>query len=143
MTKVTMERLDETFHFRGWNSRGGTIDLDSVGDREGEPRGVGPMESLLFALGGCSGIDVVTILTRGRQKVRTFTMELEGERPADKVAAPYFAIRAHYDLTGELEPEKVLRAVRLSHEKYCSVVKSLEHKTKITYSCTVNGERYE
>lgn len=143
MTEVTLERVDSTYHFKGFNSRGGEIDVDSVGDRDGDPVGVGPMECLLFGLGGCSGIDIVMILTKGRQQIDSFRMRVRGERPSGQGARPYSEINTHYELTGNLDPLKVLRAVRLSHEKYCSVVKSLEHKTKITYSCTVNGEALE
>ncbi len=143
MTEVTLERVDSTYHFRGFNSRGGEINVDSVGDRDGDPVGVGPMECLLFGLGGCSGIDIVMILTKGRQQIESFRMRVAGERPPNQGATPYSEIHTHYELTGNLDPSKVLRAVRLSHEKYCSVVKSLEHKTKITYSCTVNGEALE
>lgn len=101
------------------------------------------METLLFALGGCSGIDVVMILNKGRQRIEAFKMELIGERPSGQGATPYDSVHVRYDLEGELDPAKVLRAVKLSHDKYCSVIKSLEHKTEITYSCIVNGELYE
>ncbi len=143
MTEVTLERVDSTFHFQGTNSRGGLINVDSVGDRDGDPVGVGPMECLLFGLGGCSGIDIVMILTKGRQRIDSFRMRVSGNRPPNQGATPYSDIHTHYELDGDLEPSKVLRAVKLSHEKYCSVVKSLEHVTKITFSCTVNGVAIE
>ncbi len=143
MTAITIERVDDSYHFRASNAQGTSVDIDSIGDREGEPVGVGPMEMLLMALGGCSGIDIVMILTKGRQRIDSFTMRIEGDRSSASSATPYASIHAHYELKGDLEPAKVLRAVRLSHEKYCSVVKNLEDATVITYACSVNGERYE
>ncbi len=143
MTAVTIERVDDTFHFRASNAQGTSVDIDSVGDRDGEQVGVGPMEMLLMALGGCSGIDIVMILKKGRQRIDSFKMRIEGDRPRAQMATPYTSVHTHYELTGDLEPAKVLRAVRLSHEKYCSVVKNLEEATVITYACSVNGERYE
>ena len=143
MTSVSIERMDDTFHFRATNEVGCTVDMDSIPDREGDPKGSGPMQLLLMGLGGCSGMDVVLILNKSRQIIDTFRIEISGERTPVADATPYSEIHVQYHLTGELDPRKVVRAVKLSLEKYCSAAKTLEHTASITYSCSVNGVDYE
>ncbi|MDX1740501.1 MAG: OsmC family protein [Rhodothermales bacterium] len=139
MTTVTVERLDETFHFRASNEQGCTVDMDSIPDREGPPKGSGPMQLLLMALGGCSGMDVVMILNKARQEIDDFRIEISGQRTKHGDATPYSSIHASYMLTGNVDTRKAIRAVKLSIEKYCSVAKTLELLADITYSCSVNG----
>ena len=113
--------------------------MDSIPDRDGAPKGAGPMQLLLMALGGCSGMDVVMILNKARQEIGEFHIEISGERSQRGDATPYSRIHASYALTGDIDPKKALRAVKLSIEKYCSVAKTLELLADITYSCSVNG----
>ena len=49
----------------------------------------------------------------------------------------------HYELTGNVDPSKVRRAIELSLDKYCSVSNMIKHTASITYAFTLNGERYE
>lgn len=100
-----------------------------------------PTELLLSAIGGCSGVDVVSILNKMRVPFFTLEMIIDGERNAED--PKYFTkIHAHYILTGEnLEPQKVARAIDLSLNKYCSVSQSL--RSEISASYEVNGERFE
>ncbi len=98
------------------------------------------MELLLMALGGCSGMDVVMILNKARQGIDTLQIEVSGERTKRDDATPYSRIHADYVLTGSLDAKKVVRAIQLSVEKYCSVAKTLEPLAEITFGCTVNGE---
>jgi len=141
--KITIERLNDDFHFRATNDTGNTVDMDNTGEGDDPPKGVGPMQMLAMALGGCSGIDVVSILKKSRQPIVSFDMEIEGERETGVVPSLYKTLHVHYILTGELDEEKVRRAVQLSMEKYCSVAKTLEHTATITYSFSVNGRRFD
>lgn len=100
------------------------------------------MQLLLVALGGCSGIDVVMILNKGRQTIDTMSISIDGVRPGDTGPSPYQRIHARYELTGDLDPDKVVRAVRLSIDKYCSVAKTLALGSEITYTCIVNGNEH-
>jgi putative redox protein len=117
--------------------------MDEPEESGGTDQGVSPMQMLIMAMGGCSGIDIAMILDKSRQRVDTFDMEIEAERPPDTVGQPYHRIHAHYDLTGAIEPQKAVRAVRLSITKYCGVSRTLEATATITASVTVNGERHE
>lgn len=103
--------------------------LDAGGDNAG-PR---PMEMVLMGLGGCSGIDVLSILRKGRQRVSACEIVIEAER-ADAVPAVFTRIHIRFRLRGErLDRGKVARAVSLSMEKYCSVTRMLEKTAAITH----------
>ena len=95
--------------------------------------GAGPMELVLIGLGGCSAIDVVLILEKGREAVRGCEIELEAER-ADKEPKVFTRIHMHFVVTGRgLSPAKVERAIELSAETYCSVSVMLDKTAQITH----------
>jgi putative redox protein len=142
MIHIQVERVDDAFHFVGRNSRGNTVHMDVGPEDGGTGQGAGPMQTLLIALGGCSGIDIVSILKKGRQEITAFRVDFEAEREQDAVPSPYKRIHAHYTLEGNLDPDKVRRAIELSLTKYCSVAKTLECTAEITYSFSVNAVTY-
>lgn len=87
-----------------------------------------------MGLGGCSGIDVVMMLEKGKQDIKDCQMEITSER-ADGVPAVYTKIHLHFKVTGSnLNEKKVARAVELSAEKYCSVSKMLEKTAQMVHS---------
>ncbi|MEM8598614.1 MAG: OsmC family protein [Bacteroidota bacterium] len=128
------------FHFRGTNEAGHVVEMD--GASEGA-QAASPMQLLVMAMGACSGIDIVDILEKGRQTVASFQADVDATREKRGTYSEFTVLHAHYILTGDLEPAKVARAVKLSLEKYCSVSKLLEKTAMITASCEVNGERHE
>ena len=142
MYKLKVDLLDDAFHFLGTNERGNTVHMDTSVEQGGSGQGAGPMELLIMALGGCSGIDILSILKKARQKVDTFSVNLTAERAKGEIPSLFTSIHAHYTLSGELESEKVKRAIELSIEKYCSVSKTLESSAEITFSYTVNAVDY-
>ncbi len=106
------------------------VDRNAAGDQiviDGEEvaLSVRPMETLLAALGTCTAFDVVSILAKRRTPVESYRIELEGER-AEEHPRRYTRIRVRHLVSGEgITPESLERAVSLSHEKYCSVVATL------------------
>lgn len=79
-----------------------------------------PMELLLSGLGGCSSYDVVLILKRGRHDVRGCTVDIEAER-AEMQPKVFTKIHMQFHVTGKgISESAVERAVKMSHEKYCS-----------------------
>ena len=140
MAKVTLRRLDDKNHFLGTNESGNSLHFDTD-PPEGNGQGVGPMQAVAMAIGGCSGIDIVDILRKGRQQLEGFDTTIEYER--EGTPALFTRIHVHYALTGDLHPGKVRRAVDLSINKYCSVAKIVEKTAAITVSYSVNGTRYE
>jgi putative redox protein len=87
--------------------------------------GPSPMQTLLLAAAGCAGSDVVSILGKMRVELRDLVVEVTGLR-RDEEPRRYVEIAFRFAMAGEgLDRAKAERAVRLSLEKYCSVVHSL------------------
>ncbi len=98
----------------------------------GTNAGSRPMELLLIALAGCTGMDVASILDKMRVKYDDFYMEVEAER-ASEYPKTFTGIRLKYVLVGEEIPvEAVNRAVELSQSTYCSVSAMLGKTCDIT-----------
>jgi putative redox protein len=95
------------------------------------------MQMLLAALGGCSTIDIVNILTKQKQHVADIRITIDGEREPNVEPSLFRDIHVHFALKGDLSEEKVKRAVSLSMDKYCSVAKTLEKSAKITYDFSI------
>ncbi len=137
MVEVTVKKVDN-FHFRATDAAGLTVDMDAPENGVGGQHGVRPMQMMLMALGGCSGIDVVSILKKKRQPYKNIVMKITGERMDGKAATPYKSIHIHFTLTGNLDAKKVEKAIQLSVEKYCSVAKTLDKTADITYTFEIN-----
>ncbi len=140
--RINLHRLDDAFHFVASNEDGNTVHLDVTPEEGGTGQGAGPMQMMIMSLGGCSAIDVISILKKQRQRIETFDVEIDYARAEGEVPSLFTTIHAHYVLTGDLDPAKVRRAVALSLGKYCSVTKIIEKTATITASCSVNGTRY-
>ena len=98
---------------------------------DGAPEGGGrnlaprPMETLLAGAGACSAYDVVLILKRGRQQIEGCQVQVKADR-AETEPKVFTRIVMHYVVTGkDLSQAAVERAVKLSHEKYCSATAML------------------
>lgn len=107
----------------------GSVDLASGLDAPGS--GVTPMELLATALGGCTAMDVVSILVKMRQPLESFSVEVSGERAEDHPKR-FTALEVVYRLKGDLDERKVARAISLSEERYCSVEATLKPAVPIT-----------
>jgi putative redox protein len=132
--KITLEKLDGKLHMEANNEEGGKIRIDgtrSIGGLEG---GMSPMQLLLAAAGGCSTIDIINILEKQRQDLKHIHVEVDGDRQNVSTYSEFKTIHMHYLLEGDLDPEKVERAIELSVRKYCSASKALEKSSEITYS---------
>jgi putative redox protein len=134
MVKIEIGRLNNGFHMEAVNEQGRSIQMDASPDIGGTNQGMRPMQVLLAAMGGCSSIDVINILKKQRQDLRDIKITVTGEREKDAVPSLYTDVHAHFKLFGNIDPDKAEKAVSLSVEKYCSVVKTMEKTAKITYS---------
>lgn len=137
--KIILNRIDDEFLFECTNSKGKSILLDNT-TRE-NAKGVSPMESLLMAVAGCSGIDVVSILKKQRQEISNFSAEVEGERVQMDEAKPFKNIMVKFFIDGNVDPTKALKAAQLSFEKYCSVSKTLEPQVEVNFEVFVNSNK--
>lgn len=124
--------------FTGTVPSGHEIKMDTSEEFGGENSGPRPTELLLNAVAGCTGIDIISILQKMRLEPTSFQMEVEGDR-AEEHPKRFTDIRIHYALEGELPEDKVVRAIKLSKDKYCSVSHSLNANISVSYS--INGEK--
>jgi putative redox protein len=91
------------------------------------------MQLLLAAIGGCSAIDAVSILEKQKQDLTSLEVEVNGDKQSTGSYSEYKSIHMHFKLSGDLDQNKVQRALDLSIEKYCSVSKALEKGSDISY----------
>ncbi len=126
--------------FSGSVGRGREVVLDAASDDGGTGAGPTPMENLLLALAGCTGMDVVSILRKMRIPLEGLQIDVTGERAADHPRV-FTGIHLHYSLRGAgLGAESAERAVTLSLDKYCSVAAMLKRTAQITYDITLPAE---
>lgn len=96
-----------------------------------------PMELLLIALGGCTAVDVVSILRKKREQVTSYEVEVKGNR-RDEHPRSFSTLEVHHILRGHnLSPRAVESAIKLSEEKYCSVAASLRPTAEIVSRFTI------
>jgi putative redox protein len=108
--------------------------MDASPNVGGSDSAMRPMQVLLAAMGGCSSIDVISILKKQRQDLKDIKITMTGEREPNVEPSLYTEVHAHFKLYGNLDPDKVEKAISLSVEKYCSVAKTLEKTARITHS---------
>jgi putative redox protein len=106
--------------FEGRSESGHTLVMDGSPEIGGENRGPRPMETVLLGMGGCTAIDVMLILGKGRQEVTDCVAHIDAERaPTDPKV--FTRIHVHFVVSGRrLDPRRVEKAIQLSAEKYCS-----------------------
>jgi putative redox protein len=135
---IKIKRFDSDYGFEAINEAGKTLTMDAGPAIGGHGQGFSPMQTVLAAIGGCSGIDLISILKKQKQEIESFEMTVDGEREKDAMPAPFTAIHIVYHIKGKVDKDKAQRAADLSIEKYCSVSKMLENSAKITYEVKVN-----
>jgi putative redox protein len=138
--KISLKRIGTPYHFEATNETGNLVSIDASPSIGGTEKGARPMELLLMGLGSCSGIDIISILNKQRQTVSDFQVSIQAERETGKQANLFTKIHLHFDVSGDIEKEKIETAIHLSIDKYCSVAKILEKSAEITHSYSINGE---
>lgn len=115
----------------GVDSFGHPLVMGSWPEKEPEWAGLKPSDLLLLSAASCSAYDVVMILTKQRELLQGLEVICTGEQQAEPPYA-FTHLHLHYVLKGPLNPKKVERAIRLSEDKYCSVVNTLKATVAIT-----------
>ena len=125
--------------FSAETGSGHILTMDGAPDGGGRNLAPRPMETVLAGTGGCTAYDVVLILQRGRHEVSGCQVQVTSERaPTDPKV--FTKIHMHFVVRGPgLTQAAVERAVRLSHEKYCSASIMLAHTAAITTSFEVHA----
>jgi putative redox protein len=125
MVKIELTRIEGDFGFEAKDANGHIVKMDSNPESGGGNFGVRPMQLLLMGLGGCSGIDIVSILKKQRQRIDGFHMEIEGERETGVEPSLWKSIKIIFELKGNIDIDKARRACALSMDKYCSVAETM------------------
>jgi putative redox protein len=133
MLKATVKWVNG-LQFVGESGTGHAIVMDSDKDVGGNNTGMRPMELLLAGLGGCSGMDIASILQKKKQQITDIEINIKGQK-ADTYPKKFTNIEIEFVVSGkDLTEDAVKRAVELSMEKYCSVKATLEGAAKINFS---------
>jgi len=132
--------LISEMQFEGNASSGHQLIMDADDGSGGHNKGFRPMELLLVGFGGCTGMDVISILRKKRQNVAGLEMNVKGEK-SDAHPHVYREVRIEYVVKGKgVEKDAVERAIALSLDKYCSVGATLGKTATITHSYRIVEE---
>lgn len=105
--------------FSGTAPSGFTLPLGAHPDVGGDNDGFRPMELLAIGVAGCTAMDVISILQKKRQQVKSFEVSVVTQQ-SDEHPKVFTQMEIHYALRGEhLDPKAVERAIELSETKYC------------------------
>ena len=112
---------------------GHTITMDGAADIGGRNLASRPMEVMLMGMGGCTAIDVVSMLKKQRQDIEGVEVALTGERASEHPMV-YTEVKLTYTVRGrKLNKALVERAVSLSDEKYCSATAMFKKSARVTH----------
>lgn len=119
-------------HFIGETESGHNISWDS-GPKDAVTKGPTPMETVLQAIAVCSAMDVVYILKKRRKDIASFEVEAQAERKEDHPRI-FENLVVTYRLGGDgITHDEVEKAVKLSHDKYCTVINMMKPSVKVEY----------
>lgn len=119
------------------NSDNHKIVMDMDKDREGDDLGPRPKPLMLVALGGCSGLDVISILKKMKIEPEYFNMHIEASMTED-LPKRYDKINIIYEFKGDNLPlDKIKKAIDLSQEKYCGVSAVYRKSIEMSYDIKI------
>ncbi len=133
-------KYTDGMQFVGEAGSGHAIVMDTDPEFGGANTGLRPTELLLIGVGGCSGMDIVSVLKKKKQHLTGLEVNVGGKK-AETYPQKFTDINIEFVVRGRnLSEEAVKKAVDLSMEKYCSVKATLEGSAKITFSYTIVEE---
>lgn len=140
-----MPRMNVTWNgamgFEAQGPSGTKLLMDAYPDSGGANAGPSPVETLVAALAGCMGMDVISILRKKQQNVKDYRIEVDWERGPDGVfPRPVTRFVVRHIVSGEVDPVALQRAVELSDQKYCSVAATLRTGPEIAMEWSVEAE---
>ncbi len=118
---------------------GHKIIIDAEPEVGGEDLGPRPKPFMLASLGGCTGMDVISILKKMRVEVKSLNVKVEGELTTE-YPKKFYKIHVTYEIEGvDLPMDKVKKAVSLSEERYCGVSAVYKEVMEITSEIIIIG----
>jgi putative redox protein len=131
--RVEIERVNNAMHLEARNEDGIRVQMDGSPDVGGQNLGARPMQMVLMALGGCTSIDVLSMLQKMREDVKSYKVTVDADRATEHPMV-FTKIHVHFILEGKIKKTSVQKAVELSMDKYCSVTHMLNKTATITHS---------
>jgi putative redox protein len=126
--------------FLGQTESGHKVKMDIALEKGGENTGPPPIQLLLVALGGCTGIDVVSILEKKRANLEGMEINLEAEQ-AENYPKVFRKINIEFIFQGkDLKEADIKNAIELSKNKYCSIGVMLEKTAEINYTWRIKKD---
>lgn len=122
--KVSLERIDNGFGMRATSGNHELL-LDTAEDVGGQDQGFRPMQLMLISLAGCSAIDIIYILKKGRHEIRSYSSEVVASR-REEMPRIFDEISLVITVDTDASDAVLERAVKLTKEKYCSAFAVLE-----------------
>ncbi len=117
--------------------------IDAKEEFGGDNQGPRPKPLILTALGGCTAMDVVSMLKKMRVDFITFNVKVAGKL-TDEHPKHYYEITVSYEFTGnDLNIGNIKKAVNLSEEKYCGVSYMLRKALQINTEIIINGKKID
>ncbi len=119
---------------------GHKIIVDAKSEFGGEDKGPRPKPLMLAALGGCTSMDVVSILKKMRVELKSLNVIVEGEL-SEEHPKRFLKMHVIYEVEGENLPmDKIQKAVTLSEDQYCGVSAVYKEVMEITSEIRVKSE---
>ncbi len=108
----------------------------------GDSTAPNPKELLLAGLAGCTAMDVIALMKKHKQNVKSFKVKGHASSSTDRHPSVFTAVKLDFVLEGEVSPELAVEAVQLSQTRYCGVSAMLVKSFPITWEVHVNGKAY-
>jgi len=114
------------------NPHGKTLLMETDPNFGGTNSGLNPKAMMLSSLGGCTGLDVLSLFKKMRVEIDAFKIVVKGEL-TEEHPKYYNKVLIDYHFTGSnLSEVKINKAVNLSEERYCGVLEMFRHFAEIT-----------
>jgi len=136
--EINLIRKSGKYNFEATNETGFKVELDAKAAIGGEGKGFRPMEMMLVGLGGCSGIDMVNVLTKQKEPLDDVKISINATRKDEEMPPIFDVINIHFELFGELNASKVERALQMTFDKYCSVANILSRSATLNFTYTLH-----
>jgi putative redox protein len=135
----THVKLVEGMQFVASGESGHAVIMDSDPSVGGNNTAARPVEVLLCALGGCTGMDVISILRKMRTVPKQFSVEIEDERASEH---PKVLTRIHfvYRLTGDIPEANAKKAIELSMQRYCPITNMVNKTADVTWEYQITKD---
>ena len=132
----TVVKLVEGMKFVSQGKSGHAVMMDSAPAVGGSDSAARPVEVFLASIGGCTGMDVVSILRKMKTEPKSLKVEIEDER-ATEYPKVFTKFHLTYRVTGNVPEENLKKAIDLSLAKYCPISNTLAGIAEITSSYVI------